>query len=69
MKKISVIVPLYNERESLEELHRLIIKEIDAMDASGEIVFIDDGSTDGSNDVLSAIREKSPDVKVIRFNA
>jgi len=54
MKKISIVVPLYNERESLEELHKLIVKEIDALDASGEIVFVDDGSTDGSNDVLSA---------------
>ncbi len=69
MKKISVIVPLYNERESLEELHRLIVKEIDALDAAGEIVFIDDGSTDGSNDVLSGIFENDNRVKVIRFNA
>ncbi|MBN1291347.1 MAG: glycosyltransferase family 2 protein [Candidatus Latescibacteria bacterium] len=69
MKKISVIIPLYNERDSLEELFGLIVKALESMNAPGEIIFIDDGSTDGSYDELTKIRDKDPEVKIIRFMA
>ena len=69
MKKISVIIPLYNERESLAELYGLIVKALESIQASGEIIFVDDGSTDGSYDELKKIRDKNPEVKIIRFLA
>lgn len=45
---ISVIVPLYNEEESLPELHAWIKRVMDANHFSYEIIFVNDGSTDGS---------------------
>lgn len=67
MQKLSIVVPLYNERESLVELHERILAAIGAMGAEYEIIFVDDGSTDGSSDVLREIRERDDNVRIIRF--
>ena len=64
---ISVIVPLYNEEESLPELHEWIDRVMTANDFSYEIIFIDDGSTDGSWKVIEQLREKSESTRGIRF--
>ena len=62
-------MPVYNERESLYELYGEITEALDTMHDTGEIIFIDDGSTDGSYDVLSRISDKDNRVRVIRFMA
>ncbi|MBA7482107.1 Undecaprenyl-phosphate 4-deoxy-4-formamido-L-arabinose transferase [subsurface metagenome] len=67
MKKISVVVPVYNEHESLDELYREISGTFDSFEASGEIVFVDDGSSDGSFEVLTKISESNDRVRLIRF--
>lgn len=64
---ISVIVPLYNEEESLPELFEAIQKVSKDMGTPFEVIFVDDGSTDGSFRVLREIHRKSANVKVIRF--
>ena len=64
---ISVIVPLYNEEESLPELHEWIDRVMTANDFSYEVIFIDDGSTDGSWKVIEQLREKSESTRGIRF--
>lgn len=69
MKKLSIVVPLYNERESLEELHARILDAIRPLDAEYEVIFVDDGSTDGSFDVLQTLRGRDPNVRIIRFLA
>ena len=69
MKKISVVIPLYNEHESLEELYGRISASLAPMQEDYEIVFVDDGSTDGSFEVLSRLRNEDSRVKVIRFLA
>ncbi len=69
MKKLSVVVPLYNESESLDELYMGISKSVETMNMDFEILFVDDGSTDNSFDVLSRIRENDSRVKIIRFMA
>jgi glycosyltransferase involved in cell wall biosynthesis len=69
MTKLSIVIPLYNERESLAELHERIVKVVRSMNASYEIVFIDDGSTDGSAGALRDIAERDPNVRVVRFLA
>lgn len=69
MKKLSIVVPLYNERESLEELHVRILDAIRPLDAEYEVIFVDDGSTDGSFDVLQTLRGRDPNVRIIRFLA
>ena len=67
MKKISIVIPLYNERESLEELHRQIGDVLNADGGSHEIIFVDDGSTDGSFDILTGLRDRDERVRIIRF--
>ena len=67
MKKISIVIPLYNERESLGDLHRQISDVLSADGGSHEIIFVDDGSTDGSCDILTGLRERDDNVRIIRF--
>jgi glycosyltransferase involved in cell wall biosynthesis len=69
MKKISLVIPLFNERESIEELHGGIVSSLADMNAEYEIIFVDDGSTDGSFDILSRLRGHDSRVKIIRFLA
>ncbi len=64
---ISVVVPLYNEDESLPELEKEIREVMEANGYDYEIVMIDDGSTDRSWEVVKALREKNSRVKGIRF--
>lgn len=67
MKAVSVIIPLLNEAESLGELHQWIVNVLAKEKLSYEIIFIDDGSTDASWDVIQRIKDKDKNVKGIRF--
>ena len=64
---ISIVIPLLNEEESLEELHDWIAKVMQSNRYLYEIIFIDDGSTDNSWDVIEKISHKNNSVKGIRF--
>ncbi|TPN83533.1 glycosyltransferase family 2 protein [Aquimarina algicola] len=64
---ISVIIPLLNEQESLNELYDWIAKVMQSNSFSYEIIFIDDGSTDESWDTILTLSEKDQNVKGIRF--
>jgi len=64
---ISVVIPLFNEEESLPELHEWIVRVMKVNNFSYEIVFIDDGSKDKSWKVISELSEKNPCVKAIKF--
>lgn len=64
---ISIIIPLYNEEESLEKLHDWIAKVMLANNLSYEIIFVNDGSTDKSWKVIEALKSKSPQVRGIKF--
>jgi glycosyltransferase involved in cell wall biosynthesis len=65
--QLSICIPLFNEVESLQELHAWILKVMEENSFSYEILFIDDGSTDGSWNVIHALSEKFPNVKGIKF--
>jgi glycosyltransferase involved in cell wall biosynthesis len=67
MNKLSIIIPLYNEKESLGELYNLVLQEVEKIPADYEILYIDDGSNDGSFDELVKCRANNNRVKVIRF--
>lgn len=64
---ISIVVPLFNEAESLPELHAWIQRVLQAQKLSYEIVFIDDGSKDGSWDVIEDLKSKDVCVRAIKF--
>ena len=67
MTDISVIVPLYNEEESLVPLHEWIKRVMDEHKYSYEIIFINDGSTDRSWEVIERLGQENPEVHGIRF--
>lgn len=64
---ISVVVPLYNEDESLPELTKWIDKVMAANHYSYEIVFVNDGSTDNSWSVIKELQNQYPEVRGIKF--
>ena len=64
---ISVIVPLYNEAESLPELMAWIRRVMEDSDYSYEVIFIDDGSNDDSWQVIHQLHETNPTIKAIKF--
>lgn len=64
---ISIIIPLLNEEESLTELHDWIVRVMQSNHFLYEILFIDDGSTDGSWDIISKLGKSNTNVKGIRF--
>lgn len=64
---LSVVIPLLNEEESLKELHDWIAKVMQSNHFLYEILFIDDGSTDNSWNIISELSQKNTSVKGIRF--
>ncbi|AEV31866.1 glycosyltransferase family 2 protein [Owenweeksia hongkongensis] len=64
---ISIVIPLYNEDESLPELYRWIAKVMVANNYSYEVIFVDDGSTDNSWQVITELAAAHPEVKAIKF--
>lgn len=64
---ISVVIPLYNEEESLPELFAWIQRVMDANRFSYEVIFVNDGSTDHSWQVIEKLRSESDNVKGIKF--
>jgi len=64
---LSFIIPLMNEQDSLKQLHHEITIELQGLNKSYEIIFIDDGSTDQSFSVLQSIFENDHRVEVIQF--
>jgi glycosyltransferase involved in cell wall biosynthesis len=64
---ISVVVPVFNEEENLEELHREIVEALQKTGPTYEIILIDDGSTDSSWTALRGLQQKDGRVKLIRL--
>lgn len=65
--QISIVIPLLNEEESLAELYQWLTKVLTLNRFSYEIIFVDDGSTDGSWQVIMQLAEKDAQVRGIRF--
>ena len=65
--QISIVIPLLNEEESLAELYQWLTKVLTINGFSYEIIFVDDGSTDGSWRVIMQLAEKDAQVRGIRF--
>ena len=64
---VSIVIPLFNEDESLTELSAWIERVVNAHQLSYEIIMIDDGSTDNSWEVIEKLRTSNPNIKGIKF--
>lgn len=64
---ISVVVPVFNEEPNLRELHRRVTQTLDALGRPFEIVAVDDGSSDGSVEVLKTLRAEDPRLRIVRL--
>jgi glycosyltransferase involved in cell wall biosynthesis len=64
---ISVVVPLLNEERTLEQLYAEIAAALDGHDDEFEVVFVDDGSTDGSMSALERLHDEMPNVVVVHL--
>lgn len=64
---LSIVIPLFNEEESLPELTDWIARVMERESFSYEIIFVNDGSTDDSWSVIEGLRQRNPNVKAISF--
>jgi glycosyltransferase involved in cell wall biosynthesis len=64
---LSVVIPLYNEEDSLKELHQQLRTTLGRMNLRYELLFVDDGSTDRSFQVLRDLKRMDKHVKIVRF--
>ncbi|MGD8537090.1 MAG: glycosyltransferase family 2 protein [Candidatus Aminicenantes bacterium] len=65
--QISIVVPFYNEEDNIKELYEQLTRVLGVLGASYELIFIDDGSTDRSHDILIKLFASDKTVKVIRL--
>ncbi len=65
--KLSVIVPFYNEGESIAAMHAAVVRAIDPLNISYEMVFVDDGSKDNTLAIATDIARQDPRVRVVKF--
>jgi glycosyltransferase involved in cell wall biosynthesis len=65
--QLSVVVPVYNEKDNLERLYEEVVAALEKLGQSFEVVLIDDGSSDGSLTILEALQQRDPRVVVIAF--
>ena len=63
----SIIAPIYNEKESMPELHRRVGTVMEALGEPWELILVDDGCTDGSTDMIRQLAEKDEHVQPIIF--
>lgn len=67
MLNVSLVIPLYNEAESLPELHAWIVRVCKQENLSYEVLLLDDGSTDASWDIIQGLRQQDSNVRGFRF--
>src|ERR1700687_3501405 len=65
--ELSIVVTLYNEAASLDELYRRTVSALEPLDRPFEVIFVDDGSVDGSFATLERLHEADRRVRAVRF--
>ena len=65
---LSILIPVYNEEGNLSVLHEKLANVLKKTGMPYEIIFVDDGSSDGSLEILLDIRDKNPNVKIVSFS-
>jgi glycosyltransferase involved in cell wall biosynthesis len=64
---LSIVIPVFNEVESVPLLYDEIVATADSLSLPWELIFIDDGSSDGTTRVLHEVYERDPRVQIIEF--
>ena len=64
----SIVAPIYNEKENLPELYRRVSEVMDSMNEPWELVLVDDGSTDGSTDIIRSLARQDARVRPVIFS-
>ena len=64
---ISIVAPVFNESQTLTEFYRRIVNVMDSCQDTWEILLVDDGSTDGSTEIIRELARKDPRVRPIIF--
>jgi glycosyltransferase involved in cell wall biosynthesis len=67
MSKISLVIPVYNEADSLNELYKQVVAAVKPLDAEYEVIFVDDGSRDGSWERITDLHQDDSHVRGLRF--
>ena len=67
MMDLSIVIPLYNEDESIDELHSKIVSSLSNSSLNYEIIFIDDGSSDNSWNIIKDLTKRFNNIRAIRF--
>ena len=65
---LSVVVSVYNEAEGIRHAYEEMTRVLRQMPETYELIFVDDGSSDGSGDILHPIAEEDPNVRLISFS-
>jgi polyisoprenyl-phosphate glycosyltransferase len=66
--RFSVVVPLYDEEESVRELHARLAAVLEGLDGGWELILVDDGSRDRTFETMLELREADPRVKIVRLS-
>lgn len=65
---LSIVIPVLNEEASVEELSRRVTETLKSLNLSYEVLFVDDGSTDGTLSRIKGLNQKDPRIKALSFN-
>ena len=65
---LSILVPVFNEEGNLSLLHEKLVAALKKAGRAYEVIFVDDGSSDGSLEILLDLRENNPNIKIISFS-
>nr|MBI5455856.1 glycosyltransferase family 2 protein [Candidatus Levybacteria bacterium] len=64
---VSAVIPAYNERESLEAFFKVLIPNLSKLDKDYEVIFVDDGSTDNTLEILKKFEKENKNVRILSF--
>jgi len=64
---LSIVIPVFNERDNLVPLEEKLETELAKLDLSYEIILVDDGSVDGSHHIINSLKKNNPRLRLIRF--
>ncbi|OGP53719.1 MAG: glycosyl transferase [Deltaproteobacteria bacterium RBG_13_52_11] len=67
LKRLSIVIPIFNEEQNIAPLYRELKTVLEGMGAEYEVIFVDDGSDDGSSEVLEQLAQGDKWIKVIQF--